>query len=321
MKQETGQNIGLSERYFPYEEIRSALNWTEIILSSRPYAFIYREEALRIILELSSVYPIEGAFGIGYPFYLISNKLPDRFVIKEFVSFIGQTKDRFYSQTKLPNPGWICPHCQVDNNLPDLKTVCRECRRVIFKPRDLFKVIPDLDLTIIAPTTPETLRIIANFIEDAGMNLSDPNIGESVKLFIAGLKQGDPKKYVIPDLSIVSFQNLSISLDKINLGETDTSLPVLSYRGKNKWVKESKPPFLIDLVLSATPLGDPNLRGNAYLRNTMRSLMTNREIEEILNDLIPICLSNSCERVIRLLNDLETRRLVKEAIKYRLNTE
>lgn len=316
MKKETGQNIELSELYFPYEKIKKALNWSQIILSSRYYALKYKQRALEIIDELS-VCAIEGAFGIGWPFYLISNKLPKRFVIKEFVRFIRETKDRFGSQTELFNPGWICPRCQVDNNLPDLKTFCRECQEVIFKPRDLFKAIPDLDLTIIAPY--EKGGIIGNFIENAGMNLSDPNIGNSVISFIEGLERGNPRQYVILDLHIVSLEDLIKSLQKINLGETDTPLPVLSYRGRDKWVKETLPLF-IEIIFSATPLGDPNLIGNNLLRNTMRSLMTAREIEKILDDLIPICLSNDCQRVIRLLNDPKTRKLIKKAIEYRMSS-
>lgn len=297
--------------FFSYEKMYTALHFAEEILSSRYYAEIYAQYANQVANGIAQSISIEGVFGTGYPFYLLSPHLPERFRIEEFHRFIKLTHQKLDDHIKAKSQqGWICPHCQNENRLPDLKTFCKPCGEAIFKPRDLFKALPDIDITIIAPVTSEFLAAIAEYVQKVGLVVSDSNIRDSINAFLAGLELNDPRRYVLVDLHILDTEHYYQSLGGIIKGQTDISTPIVSYRGNGRWDDSERLPFWSDFIFSMTPLGDTNLKGNELLLQTMEA-MGREEVEGMVEKL-----SLRDNRFSRLLN-AESGQLIKWAIEER----
>lgn len=95
-----------------------------------------------------------GVFGTGYPFYAYQDDgsiadIPEiQRYQRSFQSAIERDRLRAYG-------GWLCGACELACDLPDLKKYCKPCDSVDFKPRDIFKALPDLDYWVVVEDAPE----------------------------------------------------------------------------------------------------------------------------------------------------------------------
>ena len=304
------------ERYYPYEKLKTALDYTLTILTSRYYAEIYRKYAEELVnnLIINIGSSLEGAFGVGFPFYLLSPELPETFEVEEYRRFIEETRENLSNSMQQNNIGWICPTCQLENQLPDLKKMCNQCTQVGFKPRNLFRALPDSDTVVVVNLEKYSLEeIFDKIIRNNNLMVSDLNIREAIDNFLLGVEQNIPSLHVLLDLHVVTTSTFYEALEKVRQGLTNFLVPVHSYRGR--WV-ENELPFWYDFMLSATPLGDPSLPGNTELIKAMREIRAPPLL--MLQRLQQECEANAedkhCARVLRLINDPVLRPLILAAL-------
>src|SRR6476660_4165886 len=104
--------------------------------------------------SLSELPGYRGSLGLGYPFYAMrSSKMHPN---KRSVVDVPAVQDHIESAQELVEQSrefggevWPCATCQEECGLPDLKSQCKPCEKVLFKPRDLFKALPDIDVVTV----------------------------------------------------------------------------------------------------------------------------------------------------------------------------
>ena len=310
-------------QYYPYEKIIRALDYALKILTSRDYAITYYQYAEWLVDGIVRVIGIDGAFGTGYPFYLLSSELPEIFTVGEYDRFIDETRQKLYNGMGIDiGGGWICPTCQLENQLPDLKTMCNPCENVVFKPRDLFKALPDLDITLVGNPNflKETLDGIDSYVQDNNLMLSDPNIREAIDQFLSGVEANRPDRYVFLDIHVLNTDEFNRALENVRRGLINFSVPVNSYRGNNRWVSEYLP-FWYDFILSITPLGAGYLPWSRELSNVMKEMRDSPT--SMLQRLQQECEANKEEkhfaRILRLITD-GSQPFIINALTYRFFT-
>lgn len=292
-----------------YTSVQRALEFSKIVLSQRRYAEAYKLYAEGLANSLAEKVPLHAAFATGYPFYLLSPSLPAEFKIPEFEEFLSRTQDSLYRQiAKNSQSNWVCPDCQTSKALPDLKTFCKPCQKVDFKPRDLFKALPDVDLTLVIEPSAENLTLIDDQIKGMGLIVSDPDIKGSVEAFNKGIISNDPSKFVLVDVHIMDADIYMKCLSDVSIG-VETKSSVVSYRGNNKWDYNEKLPFSFDYLFSMTPIGDGKLHGNNALAETMSLLDIDPD-----SCLTKLKSENRSNKIGRMLSDKLTYGLIRSAV-------
>lgn len=221
-----------------------------------------REFALKLCAksqEVADVYSdlCQTVFGLGYPFYLPFTDLPEKFHIEEFERFAQATIDQAQNhETKR----WVCPGCQLRGNLcGDFKTLCNFCRQSHFRPRDLFKVLPDLDICLVASDAGAHLPEIARRANANSLITSD-------KFLLTAL---DPSTLpVFVDLHVLdaneyahAWQELKSRIKAVLKDKTPAplidydpiQLPMYSFRGGDTWDVRERLPFDFDMLCTSTP--------------------------------------------------------------------
>lgn len=208
-----------------------------------------------------SVPGYKGVFGTGYPFYALrpdggTYDVPEitRYT-RSFISEVQKDAQRNYG-------AWICGACQVETDLPDLKTYCKPCKQVDFKPRDIFKALPDLDFWVIVDPETETLdrteEIIRDRVEAAGFYASDSNVSQAVDstLYVMRtLQRGHMPSARLPlDLHVVTKQEILACINEapraLAQGET---IPISPRSLHVRWEDTDEPyDFLKDFLFSLT---------------------------------------------------------------------
>lgn len=239
---------------------------------------------------------MEAIGGMGFPFYYLNhNGLP-----KEFSRFSSEVITAIKLDEKLNVNGWVCSKCQNDNGLQDLKTFCLECDTSKLKPRDIFKLVPDLDILlvvdsfnlIIAKDISDTCRV-ANFMP------SDPDISETVDRLedtFDSFEQVKQKEKPFPvDLHVVSVETLIESLKNIQNGNLKT---ILSTRALYTDWQISDLPLLFDFVfsLSFSKLKNDDLQ--TEVNKTEKFIKENFSFDQLVE-----VLSSTNSRAERLLKE------------------
>ena len=169
---------------------------------------------------VSSVPGYLGVFGTGHPFYALQSNNGVTY-IPEIGRFIEQTIDRVAEDSWRFAGKWACGSCQVQNNLPDLKSQCKPCEIVDIKPRDMFKALPDLDFWVIVDQVDTaTEKTIEQRTSTAGFYQSDKSIYRAVRdtaAVLTSLNAGQQPGARLPiDLHVVTEKEFSACLDKLN---------------------------------------------------------------------------------------------------------
>jgi hypothetical protein len=242
---------------FAHERLGQAVEIAREIYSSRQEAERFRSFAEDVAVDLMENTSARYVFGVGFPFYLLSDTLPARYQLNEYDSFLAHTNTRLNGdKTEKNEHGWPCPHCQEAGDLPDLKVLCKPCDQVLFKPRDIFKALPDIDLCVIVnPLDGDTLAEMSDFMEDRQFVVSDRSIRLAVNSFVDGYAEQDPKKFIMLDIHLLDANKVANGFQQVEQGNFDVPVPMFSYRGDRKWTDVERLPLGWDYLMSFTPLG------------------------------------------------------------------
>jgi len=231
---------------------------------------------------MNTIQGVIGVFGTGYPFYARQDNgaiadIPEmRRYQKSFQAAIHRDRLRSYG-------GWLCGACELACDLPDLKRYCKPCDSVDFKPRDIFKALPDLDYWVIVDDAPEIkLRQQEEEIQEcartATFEPSDRNIVqtlETTKYVMETVLRGFQPGATLPvDMHIITKTALLTCLkeapDAIRNGNTVDIAP----RSLHKVWEDTDEPydFIKDFLFSLTPHTWKDSELMQVLSNTQRDV-------------------------------------------------
>ena len=294
-----------------HSEIRSVINsLLDILKEPQTFVDYLGKEARALAEDLRTVPGIAGIAGLGYPFYAV-DKTGKTVHVPEIPHFLEKTLHLLATDERAHPGGWLCPHCQSQRNLPDLKTYCQPCPLVTFKPRDLFKALPDVDLVIFAENAGDIEPAVERMLAERGYRQSDTNIASSLKTTSAVLdtilgKQQDVGAKLPIDVHIWALPDVRRCLDAIARGEPRASITSRSLH--SRW-EDNPLNFWFDFVFSLTELvpSTPELAHNiARTRQALVEQLTDEEIISIVRA--------SSERATRLLSHSEVERTLRERL-------
>lgn len=208
----------------------------------------------------------QGVFGTGYPFYA-----EDLSGIHSIAEISRYTKS-FYDKIELDRArqlggiaAWPCAAHQRQQTLPDLKSICGPCDVVDYRPRDLFKVLPDMDFWVVADeSNPDIESAVEQKIESAGFYASDGDIGHALRTTIAAteaLKRGESPEARLPiDLHIVSKTQLIDAMTQVpaalDVDDNPAEVPISPRSLHVTWEEPDMPyDHAKDFLFSLTPQG------------------------------------------------------------------
>ncbi|MEO6508654.1 MAG: hypothetical protein ABIO02_01765 [Patescibacteria group bacterium] len=253
---------------FDYGKLLHAVEIAKEVFSSREQAEIYQNFGNEIAAEVVGKDLAREVFCTGYPYYLLHESLPDAFVVREIQTYLGTTERNIEASRENHNHGnWPCPGCQDHGNLPDLKTLCKPCDRTVFRPRDIFKALPDIDLSLVVDGHID-LSVkddIAGYIESRGLAVSDHNMRKALDGFTEGYAARDPLRYILLDFHVIEAEDYKAGLDELSRGNFNVEIPIASYRGNGKWDDRERLPLGFDYMLSLTTLATRDNRPSSSL--------------------------------------------------------
>jgi hypothetical protein len=308
-------NISEINTLYPYDRILAALDHARKVHSTKAYAeqCVSHADSLARDIQIQSGVEVVAAFGTGYPYYLLSPELPDTFDIPEFQGYLDGVGERLGSHMSANgHDGWICAGCQEAGGFNDLKTFCYPCERVDFKPRHLFRALPDVDITVVVKQDSDLLPL-SEFIERRGVVISDADIRGTIDRLLGLGESG--KKEVLTDLHVVDEETLNRSIREVLHGETDVHTPVLSYRGRGTWHEGEELPFWHDLLIGVTPVGDET-EGNIEIWRAFDSMVRGCSTASLLDRYMEV---HPNEKIVRMLECEPTRFLIENSLKARMD--
>ncbi len=253
-------------------------------------------------------------FATGYPFYIMNDRLPNKFVIEEFDRFAHEQ----VAKAEMSVDGtWLCPTCVEEGNLRgDLKTLCKPCTRTKFPPRELYKLLPDVDISmsISGQLTKQALEEISHLADASGLQISDH---ASMTTLLGG--NGIP---IFVDLHVMSdvdlqrgLQEVFRRLDVLQLTNDTTdfaqpvNIPIASYRGHGVWNFDESLPLDFDLICSFFPM--------VWSTHNLGPLIQIYSQPERLLTLLETIASSRSPKITRMLQSENDRKLLADSISRR----
>lgn len=254
------------ELYIPHSQLKYALTLaTAFNEDERSHKGEYlRQQFHDFELAVRQTPGYLGVFGTGYPFYAW-NESGGVHAVDEISRFTTSYLSKIEADEARSIGMWPCAACQCGNGLPDLKTYCRPCENVTYKPRDLFKALPDVDLWVVTDEiTQEREEQIEASVRQVGFYTSDENIKGALDTTVGvmqGIANGEiPRERLPADLHIISKVQLLKAIRSVpqELLRTDTpgNIPVSPRSLHMAWEDPDEPyDFLKDFLFSLTPSG------------------------------------------------------------------
>ncbi|MDK2899236.1 MAG: hypothetical protein PWQ10_423 [Patescibacteria group bacterium] len=232
---------------------------------------------------------IKGGFGVGFPFHSLdqSGKLITN---PEFSRYIDEFSKKIETSRSLGCTAWNCFSCQVNENYtPDN---CKGCDQVYVKPRDVMKVMPDIDVFLIADEiTPDLLRRIQYISKEYGFQQSDINAYETLcrtHQAFENIEDGRGNVNLPGDMHIISMEDYIYAMDLLSNGVIDIDIDVYSLH--HQWVLNNKIDFAFDFMFSSTFNDNVCDSGIKELADAIKSDLANKYSE---NDILDIVRSKS----------------------------
>lgn len=222
---------------------------------------------------MSALDGLRGCFGLGYPYYAVDQRLGLSYRVPEIGAFVAKTTaSATYARTS-PSASWPCVECQTTTQLPDLKTNCKPCEKTLFRPRDLFKALPDIDVVLVLDTeTRRREQEVETLLVSLGLRQSDTDIRGSVNSTILALA-GVEGEHVPVDAHIWNLDEFRECCLRIQAAPLDTNVIINSRSLHTKW-EDNPVNFWFDFVFSLTEVGvvDPELQ--RLVDDTRRALVS-----------------------------------------------
>lgn len=175
-----------SRQGIPYERLSRLLEATIVFNEDEsPEKGAYFDAQFELFDTIMSAKDgVIGTFGTGYPFYARKDD-GGVHAIEEVSRFVESIRQDLNNDRARQFGRWPCHLCDMANDLPDFKKFCKPCDDVDFKPRDLFKALPDLDYWIVVDDMDEASidalqQTSTDALREAGFYTSDSNIDKAV---------------------------------------------------------------------------------------------------------------------------------------------
>lgn len=195
-------------------ERAAAFNMDESPVKSEYFATAFAEFSE----SMATLPGFHGVFGTGHPFYA-TDENGTVLAVEEISRNTLRAAESIEARTTPLLGKWVCIACQRTTDLPDLKTTCKPCDLSTVKPRDVLKIIPDLDYWVIVDeVSPSTLAEIEERSHRAGFFQSDIDIYgalercDSVMGDVLGKKP--PTAHLPIDLHAITPDDLALGLDQ-----------------------------------------------------------------------------------------------------------
>ena len=206
----------------------------------------------------------QGCFGLGYPFYALSENCPSEVLpVPSISEFLGKSRSMIHESSRQHGAPWPCVDCQATNGLPDLKTLCRPCKQTKFKPRDLFESLPDIDIVmVIDNSTAATERLVQSRLGELGLIQSDIDIRGAYNRTLAALMGANDQAKFPVDAHIWSLNTFAQAAQQLQANPARGNVPITSRSLHAQW-EDHTINFWFDFVFSLTEVGElePQLKG------------------------------------------------------------
>lgn len=279
-------------------------------------------EKIHSIMEITPGYC--GAFGTGYPFYVLNNCLDGELpIINEQIRYGNELLEN----SLLTEDEWCCANCLERNShlMPDLKRICKPCKRIddSLKPRKVINRLPDHDMWMICNdmnVLNAMDRIVLEF-NNNNMYTSDVDpVGTIDKVYhiVSMLRDKKMPNNTLPqDIHIIEYSKIYDLLCQIE-GEIEYSvntghtpyLPILPHSLRKSWQYDDEAyNFVFDYLFSMTPFNMDNLLYDKLIDT--RYNIANRYSLEQLYDMFYMVASDA---VKRRFNTPELKRIYERRI-------
>lgn len=308
----------MAERQLGHEELNETLDMAvrfiddESVLKEK----YFDTQFIDFDRSVQSVEGVIGTFGTGYPFYA-KKESGGIYRIGEMTRYIRTFKEPLDRDRKRDYGAWICGVCEVVKSLPDLKTHCKPCDSVDFKPRDIFRALPDLDYWVIVEDGADLEKILPTIeanIKSDGFFTSDEDVTKAIKATNQAMRdilKGNMPDTKLPiDLHVVTKSQLLSCIGDVNLAlAKGLTVPITPISLHKKWEKADAPyDFLKDFLFSLTP---NNWRESECVQALGDARVAAREI--VGDDAVAI-VSNMAEKEARQLNTPGIREALKKRV-------
>ncbi len=191
-----------------------------------------------------------GGFGLGFPFHSITQE-GNLVVNPEFISYSDTFIDKVKNAKALGGSAWKCFQCQTNEKYHP--TFCKDCTETGIKPRDVMKVLPDIDAVLIVNDfSNELLDDIQALSIRYGFHQSDLNSKETIDRVNYTLSNfGTVNAGCFPiDLHVVRKDDFIISMSELSKGNLDLTSDVFSLH--YDWILNNRIDFAFDFIFSGT---------------------------------------------------------------------
>jgi len=236
----------------------------------------------------------KGTFWTWYPFYALwPNFEGDLPVISEQLRYNEELKNLLATHS---SEIWTCFSESQCKNLPDLKTRCRNCNKIIdwLKPRKVINRLPDIDMWAVRndDMLDQDKKMLREKFEEKNMYPSDINPIQTMKdiqEIVWNLKQSKyPDTFLPLDIHMIGCDTLKILIEKVpevlqEFMDKKTKSPYLSISPlslrKERQHDDQPYNFILDFLLSFTPqnLNDALLSSLVQVRKDVAKVLDTTE--------------------------------------------
>lgn len=240
----------------------------------------------------------KGGFGTGYPFYLLDDNFRGTLpIVREQLRYNHELVKIFDLQ-RLEE--WPCESCLASfgKDMPDLKTECKPCGKIIdeLKPRKVINRLQDLDIFFIfeEEKIEDAEKQIQETLEERGIQTSDVDplrtFSEADEI-ISDIYTGKMPKIILPpDIHITTDRKIIELIAKtpeVIIKSIERNIkPELLFTPislRKTWQYDKKPiNFILDYLLSLTPLAMENNEIEKLIDTTRKEIATKYSDLELL---------------------------------------
>lgn len=293
---ETFHSEDSDRRVMSYERLYDVVRKTlEFYKNPQSVEYLNRQ-CLAVVNLFAGKSYFEFGAGLGYPFYLIKHHEGE--IPEEFKRFQKEILGKIAQEAVIHKVGWLCPKCRAINEMSDMKSICKDCELATLKPRDIFRLLPDLDiLLVVSKADAETEIDIESTLINSGYNQSDKDIEFSIQTSEKALEnvlQNRESNTPFPiDVHLCSKEDFTLGLHAMAEGDYDYVLPCKSLW--SEWTS-SDIPFFFDFAFSFWRLGQVSPELKSSIAECRHQIKERFSLEELIAKL-----KNASPRADRLL--------------------
>ena len=265
------------------------------------------EPMVHLTEELSILPGYMGFLGVGHPFYAIDPESSEILPVPSIDAYHEEQKLKVNESAAKHGDHWPCAECQVVNKLPNLTDQCVPCELVSFKPRDLFRVLPDMDaLVIFQGTSVELEEKVESILFDKGWKRFNTDIKGTFDNTINALRS-EPGCRLPIDFHILTLEQLQEAFREFADDPLGKQVGTMSRAWRAKW-KDQPVDLSYSFVFSMTPIGIIDKRLDELLRSTRQAVTEKATADELMS------MVDRSRRCGPILGDLSLRSLLKQRI-------